>query len=205
MDVRQLERSQLAQASQMAAQVFLDDPVFGYITPIDRDRRFRALDWLANKLLAYCLPHQQVYTTATIGGVAAWLPPNQFESGLLAYLKRVQSRQLYLLPVKCGWNRLQHLVEYQLGLEQAHGEDMGDRPHWYLALMYVDPEQQGQGIGSALIAPILQRATEEGLPCYVIAFTQDGVRFYQKNGFEVIRQRVLSSTSPPFWTLKRQP
>jgi GNAT superfamily N-acetyltransferase len=89
--------------------------------------------------------------------------------------------------------------------EKVHHQDMGNSPHWYLGIMVVHPASQGKRLGSQLLQPILQRASDEGLPCYLVTFTEQAVRFYQKNGFEIVRHQKLASNAPIFWALKRNP
>jgi N-acetylglutamate synthase-like GNAT family acetyltransferase len=64
--------------------------------------------------------------------------------------------------------------------------------------MVVQPECQGQGIGNRLLQPVIDRASEEGLPCYLITFTERAIRFYQQNGFEIVGSQQLLPNSPPF-------
>ncbi len=71
--------------------------------------------------------------------------------------------------------------------------------------MVVNPKFQGQGIGSLLLQPILQQASEEGVACYVVTFTEQAVRSYRKNGFEVLRHATSAPYAPTFWALKRNP
>lgn len=39
-------------------------------------------------------------------------------------------------------------------------------PHWYLALLATDPSVQGRGLGTALLAPVLEQCAREGIPVY---------------------------------------
>ena len=198
-------QKQLRAASEVAAKAFEDDPVLSYLTPEDRRSRLQALNWLTDKVLDYCGTHNHIYTTSDVRGVAAWLPPHQSSSDALQLLREIAQLQLYALPFKCGWNRLWRWLVFLSVTEQAHQQEMEDRPHWYLALMVVNPNSQGQGIGSALLQPVLSQASQEGLPCYLITFTERAVRFYQKNGFAVVKNRKFFRGSLPFWTLKRNP
>jgi GNAT superfamily N-acetyltransferase len=204
-DAIQLQRSQIAQASEIAAKAFESDPVFGYLTPDDRELRLQALTWLMGKAIEYCIPYNYVCTTPDLQGIAAWLPPDKFPKDPFQLLQIAVQFQLYNLPFKCGWNRLERWLSCLLAIEQAHQQDMGDRPHWYLELMVVNPASQGRGVGSRLLQPVLDRASQEGLPCYVVTFTEQAVRFYQKNGFEIVKNQKFSANSPLFWTLKRNP
>ncbi|MBW4623065.1 MAG: GNAT family N-acetyltransferase [Cyanosarcina radialis HA8281-LM2] len=204
-DLVKLERSQIAYASEIAANAFADDPVFSYLMPADKRSRLQGLTWLTSKVIEYCLTCDRVYTTSDLRGVAAWLPPDRSSTNGLQLLQMAIQFQLYLLPWKCGWYRLGRWLTYLRAIEQCHHQDMTNRPHWYLALMVVHPNSQGQGIGSALLQPVLDRASREGLPCYLVTFTEQAVHFYQKNGFEVARKQKFSGDSPVFWTLKREP
>jgi GNAT superfamily N-acetyltransferase len=40
-------------------------------------------------------------------------------------------------------------------------------PHWYLAFLGVEPSEQGRGVGSALLRPVLDRAAAEGAPAWL--------------------------------------
>ena len=204
-DVIQLQSSQIADASEIAANAFESDPVFSYLTPDDPKIQFQTLTWLTNRVMAYCNRYEHTYTTSDLQGIAAWLPPGEFSGHLFQQLKIVLQLQLYMLPVKVGWNRLRRWLIVLYTTEIAHQQDMGHSPCWYLGMMVVHPAKQGQGIGSRLIQPILRQASDDGLPCYVVTFTEQAVRFYQKNGFEIARQQKLAPDAPSFWTLKRNP
>jgi GNAT superfamily N-acetyltransferase len=198
----QLDPSQISAAAEVAAQAFADDPVFGYLIPKEKEFRLQALTWLMGRAIAYCSQQGCVYTTSNLQGVAAWLSPGGFSSQPLQLLQMLWQLQLYMLPFQVGWHRLGRWLNVLAATEKAHHQDMGDSPHWYLGIMVVHPASQGQGLGSQLLQPILQQASEQGLPCYLVTFTELAVRFYQKNGFEIVRHQPLAPNAPPFWALK---
>ena len=113
--------------------------------------------------------------------------------------------QLYALPTKVHWSRWGRCLTVLSAIEQAHQQDMGNCPHWYLGIMVVDPSSQGRGVGGRLLQPILQRASNEDIVCYLVTFTEQAVRFYQKHGFEVVQVQKTAPAAPPFWTMKRNP
>jgi GNAT superfamily N-acetyltransferase len=203
--VCQLKRSQISAASEIAAKAFEDDPVFGYLTPDDRELQFQALTWFMGKAIAYCLPHNHVYTTSNLQGIAAWLPPEASATNPLQLLKIALQLQLYTSPLQVGWNRLGRWLKFISATEQAHQKAMGNLPHWYLGIMVVHPAFQRQGVGSRLLQPILQRASDENLPCYLVTFTEQALHFYQKNGFETVEYQKIAPDAPSFWSLKRNP
>ena len=204
-DVVQLRKSQILEASTVAAKAFVDDPVLTYIISDDRKFRLQSLTWLMSKAIAHSTRYSHVYTTQDLEGIAAWLPPGKVSSNLLELLKMAWELQLYALPAKIRWNRLGRCLTLLSAVDQAHQQDMSTCPHWYLGIMVVDPTCQGRGVGGRLLQPILQRASNEGIVCYLVTFTEPAVRFYQKHGFEIVQSQKIASDAPPFWTMKRNP
>ncbi|MEM9151544.1 MAG: GNAT family N-acetyltransferase [Cyanobacteria bacterium P01_F01_bin.3] len=205
-NVLQLQPSQIDTASKIAANAFMADPVFSYLTPDDPKLKFQALTWLMSRLIYYCMQYGHTYTTSDLKGIAVWLPPSgEFSSSLFQQLKLALQLELYKLPVKVGWKRLKRWRHVFQTIDRTQRQDMGKSSYWELGLMAVHPDSQGQGIGTQLLKPILDRTSDEGLPCYVVTATEPAVNFYQKNGFEVLRNQRLGDHAPLFWALKRDP
>jgi GNAT superfamily N-acetyltransferase len=59
-------------------------------------------------------------------------------------------------------------------------------PHWYLPLMGVNPEEQGQGRGSALLTHALARCDRDGLPAYLESSSPRSIPLYERHGFRVL-------------------
>jgi hypothetical protein len=54
--------------------------------------------------------------------------------------------------------------------------------------------------------PVLERADSDNLTCYLETAKEINVTFYQKHGFEVVKEFPLGGKDgPPFWTMLRQP
>jgi GNAT superfamily N-acetyltransferase len=71
--------------------------------------------------------------------------------------------------------------------------------HWYLVALGVAPQQQGCGLGSALLEPVLQRTTAGRTPCYLETFHARTVEFYHRFGFSVVHQDAIPNGGPSFW------
>lgn len=85
-------------------------------------------------------------------------------------------------------------VEFFGGLAATHRRMMDGRPHWYLELIGVRKEWMGKGAASSMMRWGVQRADEDGLPCFLEA-TPNGRGMYEKYGFRVVGQQEFESPS----------
>ena len=86
-------------------------------------------------------------------------------------------------------------------LEAAHPK----AGHFYLAVLGVEPESQGRGLGSALMFPVLRRCDAERIPAYLEASSPRNRDLYLRHGFEVTRELRVGSGAPPIWGMWREP
>lgn len=77
-------------------------------------------------------------------------------------------------------------------------------PHHYLALLATRPDCQGQGLGSALLGPVLARSDREGVPAYTESSNPRNIRLYERHGFGVVDELTLPD-GPPLWPMWREP
>ena len=65
-------------------------------------------------------------------------------------------------------------------------------PHWYLDLLGVAPDVQGQGHGGALLAELLERVDADDAPSYLETDRRASRAFYERAGYGVVgEERVL--------------
>jgi GNAT superfamily N-acetyltransferase len=107
-------------------------------------------------------------------------------------------------PLKFGLGTFMRFMGAMNHVEHLHKRDVPPQ-HWYLFILGVDPDRQGQGVGGQLIAPAIARADEQGLPCYLETMKTRNLPFYQKHGFAVVVEEDLPKGGPHFWTMKRDP
>ena len=171
----------------MLARAFHDDPVFGWMLPAEgsRDRRLRR--YFVAELNHESLRHGAVEVACADGrvaGAAVWFPPGTWSgtevSALPGYL-RAFGRRLVIVS------------QYQSVAVSAHPRG---EPHWYLAVIGVDPVRQGQGVGAALLRSRLRRCDEEGLPAYLESSKLENVPLYQHFGFHVTGTLGLPEGAP---------
>lgn len=199
-EVTKLERSQFERATEVLANAFQSDPIFCYLLPKSEQARANDVKTLFKLVLNYCQTYDRIYTTTSdLKGIAIWIPPQHSNLNLLRLIPMAIT-----LPFQLGWRNLGQILTV-FSRAEGHRERYMPQPHWYLAGLGVASECQGQGIGEILLQPVLKQADLESQPCYLETSTEGGVRFYQRQGFEVIAKTQLLENAPPMWMMKRDP
>ena len=187
---------QAAEASAVLARAFHDDPAWAWVLP-DPRRRAVLLPWLFR--MGFEITEADVWTTASaVRGVARWLPPGRPPLRLGAALVAFVATPVRLREATPRFLAYGRAVE-SLRARVAPG------PHWYLAGLGVDPSEQRKGVGSALLAPGLEGALREGLPCVLLTNSQQNIAFYARHGFEVTLEEETPRGAPKAWALVRKP
>lgn len=178
----------------MLARAFHDDPVTEWFYRREASRpkwieRFMA--WQLGRLI----PQGQVHTTADGAGAALWALPDRWrETG-------ADTMRLLLAVGPAMLVRLPQALRAVSGIEQHHPRER----HLYLAVLGTDPSRQGEGIGSALMAPAITLCDSEGLPAYLESSKERNVDFYGRFGFRVVEELPLAKGGPPVWLMWRDP
>ena len=199
-EIVRLTDSQIPAAAATLAHAFHDDPLMVYAIP-DPDDRTRLLPDVYSRMIRFGVLTGEVYVTAgSVEGVALWLPPN-----VKWTRENIEASGMHETPNIIGNDAYQRYREV-VGREwQARERDMTD-PCWYLFLLGVEPSRQRQGLGGALMRPILVRADTDQIACYLETENERNVAFYRRHGFDVIVNGEEAGTSGVrFWTFRRVP
>lgn len=191
--MRTARRGDIETLSHVLARAFDGEPVHRWILP-DPRRRARLAPRLFGIALPRLLADGLVLTSNDRSGAAAWLPPGAPRRRLPRDLWVALRLALALGP---GFRRAWRSAE---AIERVHPAD----PHWYLAALGTDPPHQGRGVGSALVASVLERCDAEGVPAYLETATPDNVAFYEARGFRV-RGEIAIPEGPVLWAMWRDP
>ncbi len=198
--IEPLREDQVELAGEVLARSFFLDPLALYMLPDEEDRK-RLLPWHFSCVVRHGVSFGEVYTTSgDLRGAAIWLRPGELEMTE----EQVVAAGFHEAPQVLGegpWGRFSSAIQF---LEKIHAKDLSS-DHWYLMILGVDPEFQGQGLGCALIQPILDKADSEGKTCYMETAEFSNVPFYQKRGFRLLRDGVEPSSGVPYWTFCRDP
>jgi len=75
----------------------------------------------------------------------------------------------------------------------------------YLFYIGIDAERRGHGLGARLMAPVLQAADVEDIPCYLETPFPQTLPFYRNLGYEVVGEPRPFAGAPQLWAMKREP
>ncbi len=159
MNVVNLDPEQIPAAGELLARSLFEDDLARHMYP-DEDERQAYIPWHFSAVVRYGVLFGRVLTNAgDPRGVAVWLPPG--ESAMTE--NRIVAAGLDASPAVLGEEAFGRFMSAMEHIEPFHEQDVPER-HWYLALLGVDPDHAGKGIGSALLAPVLAEADKGRLP-----------------------------------------
>lgn len=175
---------------------FMDDPVPLWATPSDRHRPAVLRHFFG----CYFDFHQEegmVYADPEERGAAVWALPGNWRTTPAQDLRIARA---FAHPRH--WPRGPRIGWGMLGLERKHPPRP---PHFYLAAVGVTPAAQGQGLGSRLLAPVLEICDSDGVPAYLESSKESNIAFYARHGFRVTGEIKLSRRGPTMWPMWREP
>ncbi|WP_328620336.1 GNAT family N-acetyltransferase [Streptomyces sp. NBC_00354] len=77
--------------------------------------------------------------------------------------------------------------------------------HEYLLMIAVAPGRQGEGLGTELMRPVLERCDREGVPAYLEASSERSKGLYERLGWEFTGEAVQLPEGPLMWPMWRKP
>ena len=190
--VREARVGELAQLSATLADAFASDPVYGWLIPGRRRRAVRLQRLFAVELAHYVFPAGRVFTTDDFRGANLELPPGRWKMAVP-------------LSGAVGFVRVFGLGLRRAGRLQGFFSDNHlQEPHYYIRAVGVATRFQGQGLGTALLRPTLDRCDREGLPAYLEASSERSAALYERLGFVHLGELRVPD-GPRFWPMRRSP
>ncbi len=190
--VRRARREDFRPLAAMLARAFHDDPVTSWFYPSERRRMAHATRFFGIRLRQ--LEDQAlIFTTDDCAGAALWTGPGRWREDL-----RQSLMLLPMLPVLLP--RIRRSTRAVREIERRHPVV----PHYYLSVLGTEPDQQGRGIGSALLGPVLDQCDAQGLAAYLESSKESNVGFYERHGF-CVTDRIEIPDGPPLWFMWREP
>jgi GNAT superfamily N-acetyltransferase len=174
---------------------FQDDPVWQWVCP-DPDRRSRYLGAAFAAVVRQRVASGWAWTIDGPQGAAVWAAPDQWTTRPFD-----AARMAVPMLRATGRHGLRERIAALSRLEAHHPRE----PHWYLEILGADPTMRGRGIGSALLAPMVERLDREGTAAYLESSKEENLPFYNRFGFRVTEELTLGAGAPPMWAMWRDP
>lgn len=196
--IRPADHADVAQLSSTLASAFSDDPLFQWMVG---GAPGRSIEPKTRRLFGATLRMEVrrsdhlVFTDEDSTGAAVWKAPNEWKMSV-GDMMRLMPTMLRVLGV-----RVPRMAGAISAIEKVHPEE----EHYYLEALGTRQDLQGKGIGSAVIAHVLDRCDEEGLPAYLESSNPRNIPFYARHGFEVTREIDVGKGAPTVTAMWRQP
>jgi ribosomal protein S18 acetylase RimI-like enzyme len=187
-------RAGAREAADVLARAFHDDPVFSWMLPAEDTRNHRLRRYFVTELRHEPPRHGAVEAARDNGrtaGAAVWFPPGTgpgTQAGALPGYLRAFGRRLGVC------------ARYASAAVRAHPREP---PHWYLAMIGVDPPRQGTGAAAALLRSRLERCDQDGTAAYLESSNPQNVPLYEHFGFRVTGALDLPNGAPAVTTMRR--
>jgi GNAT superfamily N-acetyltransferase len=195
-EVRTAAADAVPKVAAVLADALINDPVFTWLLPGRLRLKPRLGTMFAAELEQYVLRNGgTVWTTSAYDGAVSELPPSAWEMSMSFTGKDA------LKWMRALGRRLALAGRVQRAMEERHLRE----PHFYVRTVGVRTALQGQGVGSALMQPTLERANSAGLPTYIEASTERSAALYERLGFVHMDVLELPEGGPPVWLMRRPP
>jgi GNAT superfamily N-acetyltransferase len=193
-DVRQATVEDVTTIGDRLALAFADDPLMAAFLPPGIRHRHRRVATFLGLGAKGGIRHGEVWTTPDRAATAVWRAPDDWKVVGLDAVISVPA------TVRALGRHLPRALRFLQTLERKHPAE----PHWYLEILGTAPAHQGKGLGSAAMAPILQRCDDERLGAYLESSKEQNVPYYRRHGFEVTEELPLPG-GPSIWLMWRDP
>jgi len=185
---RKATAADLPDVTDTLALSFYDDPVFMWWID-DGSRRRQLLPGFFGAVAKSYLAYDQIYAVDEGVSAAVWAPPGaEDDEELPTVLGEVVEEYA------------ERLFEIFGLMEKKHPAE----PHYYLFLLGTRSEWQGCGLGSSLMAPVLETCDRDRVPSYLEATSERNKQLYLRHGFDVTDEIRLPD-GPTMWPMWRSP
>ena len=194
-----LQQKDVWRASATLADAFRDDPVW---KTVFAGARLDQMESMFAVPLQYCVRYGQVYATSEkLEGIITWVP------GDLANMTswRVFRSGAIWSALKGNFLLAAKMQPIFWPVEVDRKANMQDTPYLYLPVLGIASQFQGQGLGRKLLQALIAESERIHRPIYLETETESNVRWYNKFGFETLKQIILPRIELPMWEMIRKP
>jgi len=189
---RRAGRADWRAVGDITAEAFAEDPVNRHVFGNARAIR-SAMRILAREVY---VPHGCSFLHGD-QGATMWLPPGETPGfGSLARLK---------FAVAMARFATKGALDRAMGLSAQMAEHHPGAPHFYLFTIGAIPQARGNGLGKALLAPVLAACDRDRIPVYLENSNPANSGFYRAHGFETVATFHVGGDGPVMEPMWREP
>ena len=196
-EVRRATEDDIPAMAGVLSRAFSNDPPLSWVFRDETTRVDRLGALFTTALTELFVPKGHVFTTADVSGAALWEPPGEWRTPDEVVERMAPRMAESFLP-----EELDRMLTFLGTMEDAHPDDP---EHWYLGVLGADLDRQGQGIGSAVMAPKLAEIDAAGDAAYLESSNVRNVPLYERHGFTVVDVLDLPDDGPAIWRMWREP
>lgn len=139
------------------------------------------------------IPKQQHY------GISVWSKPlNKEQESLREELKKE------FIVHNMGYNTYQ-IYRKVCDFMSDKSSPVIEKNAWYLSIIGILPEFQGQGLGPGLVESVLEKTDKLGVATYLETFAPRNITFYQRLGYQICDSYIEPVTKAEYWLMQRLP
>lgn len=194
--VDRIDASRVDAAAATLTKAFLDDPVFVWLNrgkPIGEAPGVAGFRAVLRSELRKAEP--ELFITEGGGSVSIWHGVDQWKGSVVESLRTLPP---FARVFRLG---LPRVLRTLTTMERVHPH----APHYHLAYVGTRPDQQGRGLGTAVLGPMLERCDREGVAAYLENSKPRNEAFYVRHGFVARGPIPLPDGAPPVMAMWREP
>ncbi|MEU6663185.1 GNAT family N-acetyltransferase [Streptomyces sp. NPDC046821] len=177
---------------------FMDDPVSGWVFP-DLAHRRRTHAGLMAAFVDIALAQGWADMTEDGTAAALWLSVPGAEAAAAVKTDAGDAPAQLRAAVDPDNERVE-----KIGRLTSAAHPRG-RAHEYLWMIAVEPARQGEGLGTALMTPVLDRCDRDGEAAYLEASSARSRGLYERLGFTCHGSGITLPDGPTMWPMWRDP
>lgn len=193
------DATKLAAAKADILEAFDEDPLFSWMTANKRLHRR-----LIMSMVNHAFIHGGVLTTKSGIGTSLWIDSDKAKTGLFTMFL---AGQLQLVP-RFGFHtrKILKFDTFNAKTRTQLLQDVGaSKDSIYLYLVGIRPTQQGHGVGSSVIRPVLEYADRQQKWVILETQKQGNLALYEHFGFRVRDVHAVPDDAPTTYTMLRIP
>ena len=196
-DLYPINKKELNGVSKILADAFAEDPIWKELIK-DLGNDFDT-SIIYKVPIRYCLRYGKVYATSEkLEGIMAFTTQDRASMSGWTIIRSGTILTSLKLGMKFGKKMLRIFKVIE---EDRKNLDIGS--FYYINIIGVAPESQGQGFGGKLLRALIEKAEKEGKSIYLETETEENVKFYEKFGFKLMKKITLPEINVSMWEMIR--